>query len=91
MILTKATEAEAQELADRCHAYLIANDQAYAASVAAGQTLQWAIPTLVYADSELGFNDQPGLVVGWSVPVNERVFGCLTAEEYTPPDPPALI
>lgn len=74
MILTKPTQAEAQELADRCHAYLIANDAAYAASVAAGQTLQWAIPT---QDEDTGL---------WQVPVSERVFGCLTAEEYTPPD-----
>lgn len=79
MILTKPTQAEAQELADRCHAYLIANDPAYAASVAAGQTLQWAIPA---QDEDTGL---------WQVPVNERVYPCLTAEEYTPPDPPALI
>lgn len=77
MILTKATEAEAQELADRCHAYLIANDSAYAASVAAGQTVAWAIPTQ---------DEATGL---WSVPVNERVYGCLTKAEYAPPaDPP---
>ena len=73
MILTKTTEAEAQELADRCHAYLIANDPAYAASVEAGHTLQWAIPT---QDEDTGL---------WNVPVSERVLGCLTAEEYTPP------
>lgn len=79
MILTKPTQAEAQELADRCHAWLIANDPAYAASVEAGHTLQWAIPTQ---------GEKTGL---WSVPVNERVFGCLTAEEYTPPDPPPFI
>lgn len=79
MILTKPTQAEAQELADRCHAYLIANDPAYTASVAAGHTLQWAIPT---HDEETGL---------WSVPVNERVYGALTSDEYTPPDPPALI
>ena len=91
MILTKPTQAAAQELADRCHEYLIANDQAYAASVAAGHTLQWAIPAPVYANAEQGFNDSESVAIGWSVPVNERVFGCLTAEEYTPPDPPALI
>ncbi len=73
MILTKATQAEAQELADRCHEYLIANDEAYAASVWNGHTLQWAIPT---QDEETGM---------WNVPVNERVYPCLTAEEYTPP------
>lgn len=73
MILTKPTQSAAQELADRCHAYLIANDSAYAASVEAGQTLQWAIPT---QDEETGL---------WQVTVNERVYGCLTAEEYAPP------
>lgn len=73
MILTKATEAEAQELADRCHEYLYANDPAYAFSVQAGFTLQWAIPA---QDEETGL---------WSVPVNERVFGCLTSDEYVPP------
>lgn len=69
MILTKLTQAEAQELADRCHEYLIANDEAYAASVWAGQTLQWAIPTQ---------DEATGL---WQVEVNERVFGAMTAEE----------
>lgn len=73
MILTKPTQAEAQELADRCHAYLIANDPAYAASVEAGQTLQWAIPA---QDEDTGL---------WQVPVNERVFPCLTKAEYDPP------
>lgn len=77
MILTKPTQAEAQELADRCHAYLIAHDEAYAASVWNGYTLQWAIPAQ---------DEATGL---WSVPVNERVYGCLTKAEYAPPaDPP---
>ena len=73
MIITKPTEAAAQELADRCHAYLVDNDEAYAASVEAGQTLQWAIPT---QDEETGL---------WLVPLNERVYGCLTEDEYVPP------
>lgn len=73
MILTKPTEAEAYELADRCHAFLIANDEAYADSVAEGYTLQWAIPAQ---------DEATGL---WQVPVSERVYGCLTPEEYTPP------
>lgn len=73
MILTKPTQAEAQELADRCHTWLIAHDEAYAASVWAGHTLQWAIPT---QDEDTGL---------WQVPVNERVFPCLTKAEYDPP------
>lgn len=77
MILTKPTEAAAQELADRCHAWLIENDTAYAASVTAGQTKAWAIPT---QDKATGL---------WLVPVTERVFPCLTKAEYAPPaDPP---
>lgn len=78
MILSKATEAAAQELADRCHAYLIANDAAYAASVAAGQTLRWAIPAQ---------DDGTGL---WAVVVDDRCLGALTPEEYTLPSPEAL-
>lgn len=75
MILTKPTQAAAQELADRCHSYLLANDSAYAASVAVGQTLRWAIPA---QDEDTGL---------WTVPVSERVYPCLTADEYTPPQP----
>lgn len=75
MILTKPTEAAAQDLADRCHAWLIANDEAYAASVAAGHTRQWAIPT---QDKDTGL---------WHVPVNERVYPCLTKAEYDQPAP----
>jgi len=69
MILTKPTEAAAQELADRCHAWLFANDTAYAASVAAGQTTAWAIPT------------QAESADAWTVPVTERVLGALTDAE----------
>ena len=71
MILTKATQAEAQELATRCHEYLISNDPAYAASVWNGQTLQWAIPT---QDEDTGL---------WQVPVSERVRDALTEAERT--------
>lgn len=69
MILTKTTEAEAQALADRCHEYLIVNDEAYAASAFASQTLQWAIPS---HDEETGL---------WSVPVELRCAGALTDSE----------
>lgn len=83
MILTKPTQAEAQELADRCHAYLIANDPAYAASVEAGQTTAWAVPQEVFALDADGKPTGPSL--GWQVTIEPRVFGVLTAEEYTPP------
>ena len=38
------TQAEAQARADAVHAQMIATDELYAASVAAGKTLRWAIP-----------------------------------------------
>lgn len=69
MILTKPTEAAAQELADRCHTWLIANDAAYAASVAAGQTVAWAIPQPTESAD------------AWTVTVTERVLGALTDAE----------
>lgn len=68
-MLTKPTEAAAKELADRIHAYLIANDEAYTASAAAGQTLRWAVPV---QDEESGL---------WSVPVEPRCAGALTDAE----------
>lgn len=69
MILTKPTQAAAQELADRCHAWLIANDAAYSSSVAAGKTLRWAIPRQ---------NPETGL---WEVPVYERIHVALNESE----------
>ena len=68
-MMLKPTESSAQELADRIHEYMIANDEAYAASVWAGQTLQWAIPA---KDEETGM---------WSVPVEPRCIGALTEDE----------
>ena len=79
MILIKPTQAEAQELADRCHAHLINKDTAYASSVAAGQTLRWATPTEQFAESGMG--EPPGQSLGWGVPVEPRVSGALTEAE----------
>ncbi len=69
--MLKPTEAAAQELADRIHEYLIANDEAYAASVWAGHTLHWAFPS---QDKETGL---------WSVPIEPRCIGALTEAERT--------
>lgn len=69
MILNKPTESASQELAGRIHAYLIANDEAYALSVEGGHTLRWAIPS---QDEDTGM---------WSVPVSPRCVGALTDSE----------
>lgn len=65
------TRAEAQAKADDIHAWLIANDTAYAASVMAGHTTKWADP--------MQDVDDDGNVVGsmWYVPVSERCAGAL--------------
>jgi hypothetical protein len=89
MILLKPTQPEAQKLADRCHAYLIANDAAYAASVAAGHTQEWCIPSPPHVITSMS-GEAVSNQTQWGVIVDERVFGCLTAEEYTPPDPGGL-
>lgn len=64
MRIFAGSEEEAQALADSCHAYLIATDPTYAASVAAGQTVRWAIPAQE--------DDQ------WFIPVEPRCFGAFT-------------
>jgi hypothetical protein len=69
------TKAAAQSKADAIHAWLIANDAAYAASVASGQTLRWAIPRQDV--------DKDGNVIGtkWHIAVKGRCMGALTAQE----------
>lgn len=61
------TEAKAQALADRAHAFLIANDSAYAKSVGDGKTLRWATPM---QDS-----------AGWWIAVADRCAGAFTVQE----------
>lgn len=65
------TQAEAQAEADRIHAWMVANDTAYAASVYAGHTTKWADPIQDY--------DDDGNVIGtkWCVPVSARCAGAL--------------
>ena len=69
------TQAEAQAKADAIHDWLLANDQAYAASVYAGHTIKWADPVQDY--------DEDGNVIGtlWYVPVSARCAGALEATD----------
>lgn len=68
-------QSDAQALADRIHSWMLANDRNYAASVASGQTKQWAIPHQI--------KDEAGNVTDarWFVGVKERCLGALTDEE----------
>jgi hypothetical protein len=61
-----ATAAEAQAKADAIHSWMIANKPPYAASVAAGQTVRWAIPY------QTAF---------WCVNVKDRSFDALSVPE----------
>lgn len=70
-----ATQSEAQACADSIHQRMAANFTAYARSVAAGQTLRWAIP---YQDV-----DESGRPIGsnWYVNVKDRCDSVLTTQE----------
>ena len=70
MKLNYATKAAAQARADSVHAQLIATDELYAASVAAGQTLRWAIPF-----------EEPG--GNWNFHLQNRVRKVLTPTEVS--------
>lgn len=75
MNLAQTDRGLAQAVANRIHNDLIADSPLYAASVAAGQTLRWAIP---YQEK-----DRNGNVIdpNWRVTVDERVRGVLTSAE----------
>ena len=60
------TQAEAQAKADAIHAWLLANDTAYAASVYAGNTVKWA--------DAVQDVDESGKPI-WYVPVSSRCAG----------------
>lgn len=64
-----ATRLLAQAFADDVHSRMVANDSAYARSVASGQTLRWAIPY------------QDGLL--WYVNLKQRADKILTTVERT--------
>ena len=67
MKLTYPTQAQAQAVADRIHADLIATSPEYAASVAAGQTVRWAVPEKAGSS--------------WAVAVSDRCRSVMTSAE----------
>jgi hypothetical protein len=68
------TKAAAQSKADAIHAWLVANNPPYAASVASGQTLRWAEPRQDV--------DADGKPFGkWHIAVKSRCMNSLTAQE----------
>ena len=42
--LFRPTKAEAQDVADACHSFLLDNDPEYADSVLSGNTVSWCVP-----------------------------------------------
>lgn len=74
MKLELASQAAAQTRADEIHAWLIANDAAYAKSVQLGQTVRWS-----FAKAAL---DDKGVATGkWDVTTKPRVRNALTTAE----------
>jgi hypothetical protein len=69
------TKAAAQSKADAIHAWLVANNKDYAASVASGQTLRWAEPR-----QDL---DRDGKPIGtkWHVSIKDRCLNALSTQE----------
>lgn len=83
MRLYADSQEQAQDFADRAHAYLLAdeNDAAYARSAQAGQTARWAVPSRDV--------DEDGSAVGdWYIPVELRCLGAFTEKELARLDPP---
>lgn len=75
MRLQYATREEAQAKASAIHAWMIANDSAYANSVSAGQTTSWAKP---YRDFDtLGVP----ISIFWYVNCKERCRAALSAAD----------
>lgn len=81
MRITAPTQAAAQALQDKAHAFMIANDPPYADSVAQGHTLRWAVPA-----RDVDANGNP--VGDWFIPVEDRCLGAFTADELLRVDPP---
>lgn len=75
MRLYYATQAEAQTKAGAVHAWMVANDAAYAQSVEADQTLRWSIP-----EQDV---DEAGNPVDsrWFIVTKPRCQGALTQAE----------
>lgn len=69
--------ADALAFANRVHQWMISTDSSYKRSVAAGQTLRWAIPyQLKDADGNL-------LRDGWQVNIKSRSYEALSTTEKT--------
>lgn len=72
------TKAKAQEYADRAHAYLLENNAAYAADVAAGNTVRWAEPMQDRVGATLS---NPGTPSGdWWIVVDARCEGAFKGD-----------
>jgi hypothetical protein len=71
MRLEFVLQADALTKAAAIHAWLIANNPAYARSVAIGQTLRWAFP----------YQDATPTV--WGVNVKDRCMGSLSVPEVS--------
>lgn len=74
MKLFADSEAAAQALADKAHAYLIEHDAGYAESVESGRTTQWAVPTRDLDDKGEPIGD-------WYIPVEPRCIDAFGAAE----------
>jgi hypothetical protein len=74
MKLYFGTKAEAQAKADSLHNWLLANDEAYAASVQEGTTKKWASPL-----QDLDSDGKP--VEQWFIVVKHRCAPALTSIE----------
>lgn len=74
MRLYTTSQSAAESLQAKAHAYLIATDSGYAASVQAGQTVRWATPS-----RDVDENGQP--VGQWFIAVEPRCFGAFSDAE----------
>lgn len=70
-----ATKGEAQSKADAIHAYIVANNSAYAKSVTDGKTVRWDVP-----HQDLDDKGQP-VDTQWFVFLKPKGLGALTAQE----------
>lgn len=75
MRLSFASQIDAQACADRVHAWVIAHNASYAASVQAGQTTAWAKP---YQDLDI---DRKPLSLNWYINLKDRSFDALSSSE----------
>lgn len=85
MRLEYSLKADAQAVADKTHAWLIANNPFYAKSVADGKTLRWDVPRQQ--------TDASGKVIAgspWSVFVKDKALSALAQAEVNVLKEPTL-